>query len=61
MPTYKLKINGREHEVADVPPEMPLLWLLRDRLGMTGTKYGCGVGACGACTARPSCGWTAWR
>jgi len=50
MPTYKLKINGREHEVADVPPEMPLLWLLRDRLGMTGTKYGCGMGVCGACT-----------
>lgn len=50
MPTYKLKINGREHEVSDVPPEMPLLWLLRDRLGMTGTKYGCGVGVCGACT-----------
>ena len=50
MPSYTLKINGREHRVEDVPADMPLLWLLRDRLGMTGTKYGCGVGVCGACT-----------
>jgi isoquinoline 1-oxidoreductase alpha subunit len=44
-----LKINGKVHTV-DAPPEMPLLWVLRDRLGMTGTKYGCGVALCGACT-----------
>jgi isoquinoline 1-oxidoreductase subunit alpha len=44
-----LNINGRNREV-DVPPEMPLLWVLRDELGMTGTKFGCGVGLCGACT-----------
>ena len=50
MPAYKLTINGREHHVDDIPPDMPLLWLLRDRLGMTGTKYGCGAGICGACT-----------
>jgi len=48
MPT-RLLINGRRHEV-DVPPEMPLLWVLRDVLGFTGTKFGCGVGLCGACT-----------
>lgn len=45
----KLTINGVEHEV-DVPPRMPLLWVLRDTLGLTGTKYGCGVAQCGACT-----------
>ncbi|HEX6084826.1 MAG TPA: (2Fe-2S)-binding protein [Thermoanaerobaculia bacterium] len=50
MPAYKLTVNGREHHVDDVPADMPLLWLLRDRLGMTGTKYGCGAGICGACT-----------
>jgi isoquinoline 1-oxidoreductase subunit alpha len=50
MPDYKLKINRRDTAVADAPPDMPLLWVLRDRLGMTGTKYGCGVGVCGACT-----------
>ncbi|MGI9544772.1 MAG: (2Fe-2S)-binding protein [Cyclobacteriaceae bacterium] len=44
-----LKINGREHQL-QVEPEMPLLWALRDVLNMTGTKYGCGVAACGACT-----------
>jgi isoquinoline 1-oxidoreductase alpha subunit len=44
-----LNINGRVHS-ADVEPEMPLLWVLRDVLGMTGTKYGCGVALCGACT-----------
>lgn len=42
-------INGVSHEI-DADPEMPLLWALRDTLGMTGTKYGCGIGACGACT-----------
>jgi isoquinoline 1-oxidoreductase subunit alpha len=42
-------LNGRPVE-ADVPPEMPLLWVLRDVLGATGTKFGCGAGLCGACT-----------
>ena len=45
----KLTVNGRLHE-ADVEGEMPLLWVLRDVLNLTGTKYGCGVAACGACT-----------
>jgi len=44
-----LKINGESHTV-DASPDMPLLWLLRDLLGMTGTKFGCGVALCGACT-----------
>src|SRR5215813_9404700 len=44
-----LKINGKTHTV-DAPPDMPLLWVLRDRLGMTGTKFGCGAALCGACT-----------
>ncbi len=42
-------VNGQAHEV-DVEPEMPLLWVLRDELGLTGTKYGCGMAQCGACT-----------
>ncbi|MBL8704157.1 MAG: (2Fe-2S)-binding protein [Rhodospirillales bacterium] len=45
----KLNVNGRAHEV-DVDPETPLLWVLRDNLGMTGTKFGCGMALCGACT-----------
>ncbi len=45
----KLDINGREHEV-DVPDDMPLLWVLRDVVGLTGTKFGCGIAQCGACT-----------
>ena len=45
----KLNVNGRVQDV-DVEPEMPLLWVLRDELGMEGTKYGCGIAACGACT-----------
>ena len=45
----KLMVNGRSHEV-DVPDDMPLLWVLRDVLGMTGTKFGCGIAQCGACT-----------
>ena len=44
-----LKVNGKEVNV-DVEAEMPLLWVLRDELGLTGTKYGCGIAACGACT-----------
>ena len=46
---WTLKINGRPREVS-APASEPLLWVLRDRLGLTGTKYGCGEGACGACT-----------
>lgn len=42
-------VNGRQQTV-DVPPEMPLLWVLRDKLHLTGTKYGCGIALCGACT-----------
>ena len=44
-----INVNGKAQQV-DVPAEMPLLWLLRDTMGMTGTKFGCGVGLCGACT-----------
>ena len=44
-----LKINGSAHTV-DAPDSMPLLWVLRDLLGMTGTKFGCGIAQCGACT-----------
>jgi isoquinoline 1-oxidoreductase alpha subunit len=44
----KLRVNGRDHEVA-APADMPLLWVLRDLIGLTGTKYGCGIGQCGAC------------
>ena len=44
-----IKVNGKRHEV-DVVPSTPLLWVLRDTLGMTGTKYGCGISQCGACT-----------
>ena len=46
---YKLTINGHTHTV-DVPADMPLLWVLRDELGITGPKYGCGIAVCGACT-----------
>jgi isoquinoline 1-oxidoreductase alpha subunit len=45
----RLTINGTPHDV-DVPAEMPLLWAIRDVVGLTGTKFGCGVAACGACT-----------
>jgi len=44
-----LTVNGRSHTV-DVEPDTPLLWVLRDTLGLTGTKFGCGIAACGACT-----------
>lgn len=49
MATYKLTVNGQPKEVA-VDPSTPLLWVLREELNMTGTKYGCGISACGACT-----------
>lgn len=49
MAVIKLQVNGRQHEV-DVEPDTPLLWVLRDNLNMTGTKFGCGIAACGACT-----------
>ena len=45
----KLSVNGTEHEV-DAPEDMPLLWVLRDLMGLTGTKFGCGIAQCGACT-----------
>ncbi|HEX5819953.1 MAG TPA: (2Fe-2S)-binding protein [Gemmatimonadales bacterium] len=49
MAAITLKINGQDKQV-DVPEDMPLLWVLRDRLDLTGTKFGCGIGSCGACT-----------
>jgi isoquinoline 1-oxidoreductase alpha subunit len=49
MAAYTFKINGGEHRV-DVDPQTPLLWAIRDGAGLTGTKYGCGVAQCGACT-----------
>src|SRR5215213_11017783 len=44
-----IRVNGQEHSL-DVEPDMPLLWALREQLGLTGTKFGCGISACGACT-----------
>jgi isoquinoline 1-oxidoreductase subunit alpha len=49
MPRFRLRINNADHAV-DADPQMPLLWVLRDVLNLTGTKYGCGMGLCGACT-----------
>ena len=49
MTKHTLTVNGERHSV-DVPPQMPLLWVLRDKLKLTGTKYGCGIAECGACT-----------
>ncbi|MCC5862507.1 MAG: (2Fe-2S)-binding protein [Gammaproteobacteria bacterium] len=51
MNKFKLTINGQDHAV-EADPQMPLLWVLRDRLGLTGSKFGCGIGVCGACTVR---------
>jgi isoquinoline 1-oxidoreductase subunit alpha len=49
MAAINFTVNGQRQNV-DVPPQMPLLWVLRDTLGLTGTKFGCGMGLCGACT-----------
>ncbi|MGH7668364.1 MAG: (2Fe-2S)-binding protein [Gemmatimonadaceae bacterium] len=49
MPPTSLTVNGTSHSV-DVAPDTPLLWVIRDTLGLTGTKFGCGIGQCGACT-----------
>jgi aerobic-type carbon monoxide dehydrogenase small subunit (CoxS/CutS family) len=49
MPPVTLSVNGRSHTV-NVPADMPLLWVLRDTVGLTGTKFGCGMALCGACT-----------
>ena len=49
MSAVTLKINGQSHSV-DVPTDMPLLWALRDKLDLVGTKYSCGIGVCGSCT-----------
>ncbi|MEM6310253.1 MAG: (2Fe-2S)-binding protein [Pseudomonadota bacterium] len=46
----KLTVNGAEHDLGEIEPDMPLLWALRDELGITGVKFGCGVAQCGACT-----------
>jgi isoquinoline 1-oxidoreductase alpha subunit len=57
---FRIKVNGKIHNV-DVDPQKPLLWVLREDIGLTGTKYGCGIGICGSCTvlldgiATPSC------
>lgn len=50
MTTLTLNVNGQNHQVSVNDPGMPLLWVLRDVLGLTGTKYGCGIEICGACT-----------
>lgn len=49
MPAYSFRVNGEVQNV-DVPEDMPLMWVLRDTLGLTGTKFGCGENQCGACT-----------
>ncbi len=49
MAIFNLRINGKQHEV-DVDPDTPMLWVLRDHLSLVGTKYGCGIAQCGACT-----------
>ena len=50
MADTELKVNGRDYAVADLDPTTPLLWVLRDSLGLVGTKFGCGIAQCGACT-----------
>ena len=62
MPIFQLKINGKSQTV-DADRDTPLLWILRDHIDLVGTKYGCGIGVCGACTvhidgiANESCGF----
>jgi aerobic-type carbon monoxide dehydrogenase small subunit (CoxS/CutS family) len=61
MARFTLTVNGETHRNVDVDPDTPLLWVLRDTLGLTGTKFGCGIGQCRSCTvhidgdAVPSC------
>jgi len=50
MPKYTITVNGAKHTL-EAPEDMPLLWVLRDMLGLTGSKYGCGIAICGSCTA----------
>ena len=50
MATIQINVNGENREISDIDPTTPLLWALRDHLGMVGTKFGCGKGLCGACT-----------
>jgi isoquinoline 1-oxidoreductase alpha subunit len=50
MTSLTLNVNGKDHTVNVNNPDMPLLWVLRDLIGLTGTKYGCGIEVCGACT-----------
>ena len=50
MPNLTLNVNGKSHQVSVSDGSMPLLWVLRDMIGLTGTKYGCGIEVCGACT-----------
>ena len=50
MPTYNVTINGKNETIDNVEADMPILWVLRDVLQMTGTKFGCGKALCGACT-----------
>lgn len=50
MARYSLTVNGKAHTLDVADPDTPLLWVLRDEIGLTGTKYGCGIGQCGACT-----------
>jgi isoquinoline 1-oxidoreductase alpha subunit len=49
MASYKINVNGKDH-VVDADPQMPLLWVVRDLIGLKGTKFGCGMALCGACT-----------
>lgn len=49
MASYRITVNGKKHEL-DVDPDTPILWVLRDHLNLVGTKYGCGIAQCGACT-----------
>jgi isoquinoline 1-oxidoreductase alpha subunit len=53
MPAYTLLVNGKNYPV-EADPQMPLLWAIRDLVGLTGTKYGCGIAQCGACTVHLS-------